>query len=167
MQKNSSEPLAPAASAPLDRSTAGRRAYVEREYLAGRPTRAIERDCAALFGCARRLIRKDLTLARSRVAKAFTGETPDAVRARFEAMASRAFEVADREGDANGMLNAATRIAEVHGAYKREVKIAATVTGLAELFGPRFDGSENAAGEGDSDGDQPRADGGAGAPALG
>ncbi len=113
---------------------AARRAWVEEQFAHGVPTRKIEREGRDKFNCHRRTIRGDIAVARKRLGEAFAAETADAVRARSERILLDALEAARAKGDIAGQALIAQRLAEIHGAFKREVTLDVKFTGLADLL---------------------------------
>jgi len=93
---------------------------VERRWLAGAPTRDIERECAAAFRCTRRAVRKYLAIVRRKLAAHAATVDPAEQRTRIEALLLNAYRVAElghpeRGANPAAMVAAAHRLAELHG----------------------------------------------------
>lgn len=99
-------------------------------------TREIEKRLMEEFKVERRQAQEYLMLARQNLARIAmnNGETPEAMVERAEQMLMDAFFTAKAKSDASAMLQAAQRLAELRGIYKREVQIEASFTGLADAL---------------------------------
>jgi hypothetical protein len=103
-------------------------------------TRAIEKQLCAEFDVTPRTARKYMQIARQNLVRLSRnrGLTPEAIVERADARFNEAFQIAKKKGDASSMVQCVQRQAELHGVTKREVKIEAKVSGLADALASVF-----------------------------
>jgi hypothetical protein len=118
----------------------------QERWLKGESPREIQRALADAYGVQSRQARRYLRIARERLAAEVKTVNPEAIVARAEGMLLEAYKAAQvrnastGQPNANAMVVAAQRIAELHGVMApQKVKLDATITGLGDLLAKAFE----------------------------
>jgi len=91
----------------------------EKRYLAGTPTKQIERELAAQFNIKPGQVRRYIAIVRKRVSESFAATSEEERRAHLNALLHRAYQTAEAGGlhgpDAKAMVAAVKTMAEIEG----------------------------------------------------